>query len=124
MAEPRMKILFANPIFGDSNPNFTIRLGEKWYYRLTEGQKVDLAHTDGKVVASATVSEMYLYSFDEIPARVLAHEHDPKCHSPQGLFDVLASVYAEQFKEYGIQSIDDIWDKDLIYFSCIGLELI
>lgn len=78
---------FKNPVF---NPgiNCTVRLGEKWKNELNIGGV--LSFTTGE---KARVKFLYVCRFSDLVDTDLFYEHDPKCTTCEGLWEVLKGVY-------------------------------
>jgi hypothetical protein len=69
--------------------NTTVRLGRKWYDRLTPGTTIGLNSAD----ICARVLRIELTTLGKISPRVLKYEHDPDCRTISGLRRVLAKYY-------------------------------
>ena len=91
-------LLFQNATFRNGI-NVTVRRGDKWHGR--EGETIEIFDDAGTNFherfrgQARILGSLYMF-FDDIPAGLLQHEHDPSCHTKRGLKAELMRVY-----EYG-----------------------
>ena len=122
MKAPAPTIRFNNPVFDESvDYQYTVRLGSKWNDILEHDMVVNIADSAGKVIRQATVYDVYAIEFELIPLFVLANEHDPACHSPEGLFNILQKAYPDELALLGVLAIEKMWDIEI---TVIGLVLL
>lgn len=76
--------------------NVTVRRGEKWLglekdepLLLKSAKYGDNEHPAIRAVAITSL----LVSFNSIPESILKHEHDPKCHTRDGLYEAMCRAY-------------------------------
>jgi hypothetical protein len=92
---PRARLLFAYSRHEPEILNTSVRIGMKWLTRIAPGDVIELADLNGDVVALADVTFLHCSRIRNIPPQYPEFEHDPKCHSINGLLEVLNSVYPE-----------------------------
>ncbi len=104
---------FKNPVFKDGL-NYTVRLGNKWYKRLSVGDFVEIADV-GAVGRIVYIDTMVLGCLDEGDV-ALVNQHDPYCRTYLGLVDVIMDVYPKLlYEELGSTQVTVIgfWVYDL-----------
>jgi len=79
-------IHFNNPIFHDGI-NCTVRHGYKWA-DLKIGEEILL-----NGVKKAVVKKLLICRFNELKKMDISCEHDPKCRTIDGLFNIISEVY-------------------------------
>lgn len=89
---PARVLKFNNPVF-NKGESVTVRRGLKWADCLT--QRVILEDLREVMISSIKI----VPSFDYIREIDLANEHDPKCRTKEGLFQVLQETYEGVTKE-------------------------
>ncbi|HDZ37663.1 MAG TPA: hypothetical protein ENH62_05155 [Marinobacter sp.] len=89
-----MNLEFQNAVFNDGL-NVTVRQGDKWHGTTGSVPVIDIAGRtfDEKYRGEAYVLGSLLLFFDDIPAGLLRHEHDPSCRTKKGLKAELKRVY-------------------------------
>ena len=85
---------FQNAVF-NKHLNITVRQGDKWHGTHGTVDVMDDAGKDflDKYRGQAYVLGTLLLLFDDIPAGILRHEHDPSCRTKAGLKDELQRIY-------------------------------
>jgi len=91
------ELKFQNPTFNDGE-NVTIRRGDKW-------NNIKEALINGKSVNLKTE----LIRFNELTDLHIKNEHDPKCRSIEGLFEVMSELYYGFNKDEYVTIIYFIW---------------
>jgi len=85
--ENDLKVIhFNKPVFHDGT-NCTVRYGYKWA-DLKIGEEI-LLNGDRRAI----VKKLLICRFKEIKKEDILCEHDPKCRTIDGLFDVLSEIY-------------------------------
>ena len=125
MKAPRPTMRFDNPVFDESQEyQYTVRVeteqGTKWRDVLELDSVVNIGDSKGEFIRQAVVHDAYSIEFELISLFVLAYEHDPKCHSPEGLFAALQKAYPDELADLGVTSIEKMWDIEV---TVIGLIL-
>lgn len=125
MKAPRPTMRFDNPVFDESQEyQYTVRVeteqGTKWRDVLALDSVVNIGNKKGEFIRQATVHDAYAIEFELIPLFVLANQHDPACHSPEGLFAALQKAYPDELAKQGAISIEKMWDVEV---TVIGLIL-
>jgi len=88
MNEDSVKTIhFNNPVFHDGI-NCTVRRGYKWA-NLKIGEEI-LLNGDRRAI----IKKLLICRFNEIEKKDILCEHDPKCRTIDGLFDVLSEIYS------------------------------
>ena len=96
MTERKERLLFKNPVFQDG-VNATVRLGDKWVGRVVPDQVVELWETGKEpMLGYAVIVDRVHLKICDISEDLLAHEHDPKCRTHQGLIAELERVYRKK----------------------------
>lgn len=85
---------FKNPVFKEG-VNVTVWHGDKWLHKVAVGDTVSIAETDGDTLGAALVVGLLYMPARLIPLEVLELEHDPKCRTRDGLFEVMKEVYPD-----------------------------
>lgn len=87
------ELLFMNPVF-HPGMNVTVRNGDKWM-KANVGDRLIIKETDkkdvlkhGRVVGKAHIP------FKMVPEKWLDYEHDPSCHTYDGLLNEMKRVYS------------------------------
>ena len=91
------KLLFLNPVLNEGI-QATVRLGKKWLdVGLEKGDRIQIAKTgcEDSIIATATVVSVTYGPFYSIPISALRFEHDPACHSYEGLVAEMRRVYSD-----------------------------
>lgn len=97
-----MKLLFKNPVFYLGKVNTTVRLGDKWLNAVKVGDELEVYETGREtvVIGRAVVENVsYFDHFGGVPINVLRLEHDPECHSYEGLVKAMVRAYGPEFNE-------------------------
>lgn len=103
-------LLFDNAVFR-KGLNFTVRLDEKWKYKVAIGDFVQIYNG-----CLGEITKIYVCRLAEIPQEVFEHEHDKVCRSWEGLIRVLKVVYpnlAEKMSE----------EMENIVVTCLGFRV-
>ena len=94
---------FQNAVFHEGI-NVTVRKGDKWHN--LEGETVCVMDDAGKNFDEKYRGDVHIMGslllfFDDIPAGLLRHEHDPSCRTKKGLKVELKRVYGfgDDFQE-------------------------
>jgi len=121
MKAPRPTMRFDNPTFDETKEyQYTVRLGTSWRDALALDSVVNVGDKKGEFIRQAVVHDAYSIEFELIPLFALANQHDPICHSPEGLFACLQKYYPDELGDRGVTSIEDMWDIEV---TVIGLIL-
>lgn len=87
------QLLFQNPVFREGH-NVTVRRGVKWDVADHKGVEILAAAPDGTATVVATVDiETRVLQFHNIHDADVAHEHNPRCHTREGLHRVMREIY-------------------------------
>jgi hypothetical protein len=86
-----MYLEFGNPVMHDGT-NLTVRRGIKWAVAAKKDDIVDIP--GGRI---ARISDIYLKKFSDINDVELEYEHDPSCHTLNGLLRAMMDVYGSGF---------------------------
>ena len=92
----RHKLLFIKPVIQKGVAQATVRRGKKWL-KATSGDVLEICDTadPDKVLYVAQVIRTTSYEFTFLPIQVLFMEHDPQCHSAEGLFKAMTEAYPD-----------------------------
>jgi hypothetical protein len=94
------QLMFKYPVFKEGL-NVTVRQGDKWWNFWVKDnperkpKTVELATPDGKVFDIGVIEQVKNAEFVMVPSYVLALEHDPKCRTLDGLYNVMKEVYPD-----------------------------
>lgn len=90
---------FTNTVFHDQE-NLTVRLGQKWFWKVSMGDLLLLVKPGEKFpMTMAKVTWIGLVPFKYICPDFLEYEHDPSCHTLDGLREVMKKVYGYKFND-------------------------
>jgi hypothetical protein len=106
-AEKKQVLLFTTYKFR-SGTNLSIRRGIQWASKLTVGDTIWLQSREGGEQRKALVTGLKVKRFRDIREQDLSVEHDPQCHSWNGLFSTMKKLF-DDFDETEIVS--------MIYFA-------
>lgn len=88
-------IEFQNPV-GLVGRFVTVRLGDKWLAKLSQGDKVQLTGPQGESHGVATAADIWNGDLALVPGSLLEMEHDPLCRTYSGLVLGLRMAYREK----------------------------
>lgn len=71
----------------------TVRLGEKWAKRLSQGEELEVGEPDGPLLGYAKAVDIWNGDLALVPASIVEMEHEPLCRSYSGLVMGLRMVY-------------------------------
>jgi len=90
---------FINTVFHDKE-NLTIRLGEKWFWKVKIGDLLLLVKPgDDVILTLGIVTWFAMVPFKDISPNFLSYEHDPSCHTLDGLREVMKKAYGDKFND-------------------------
>jgi len=87
--------------------NYTVRLGDKW--RHTDINEMVWIETTGigkSINAVAQIQRVIYCRLAELPQEVLDKEHDPECHTWEGLLRAMQAAYPDDFKDKDGEEIE------------------
>lgn len=93
-------IEFVNPV-GLVGRFVTVRLGDKWLSRLSQGDKVQLTGPSGESCGVAAAADIWNGDLALVPGSLLEMEHDPLCRTYSGLVMGLRCAYRDAVIEPG-----------------------
>ncbi len=88
-------IIFSNPIFKPNGIQNTIRMGEKWIHTSNIGDKIAGECLNGFNVGEFEILGHIKMPLNQIPNNILQLNHDPDCHTTEGITHTLKTCYPE-----------------------------
>ena len=92
VAEKKPVLLFTTYKFR-SGTNLSVRRGIRWASRLDTGDTIMVQPREGGEQQKALVTGLKVKRFRDIREQELSVEHDPQCHTWNGLFSTMKKLY-------------------------------
>ncbi len=99
-AEKKPVFLFTTFKF-HTGTNLTIRRGPQWASKIDVGDGIRLQSREGGEQQKALVTGIKVKRFRDIREQDLSFEHDPQCHTYNGLFTTMKKLF-DDFDEMEI----------------------
>lgn len=78
--------------------NVTVRLGDKWAVRVSEGEQIELVDIQEDEGQYAVVTDIRVCNLEDCDTEWLAYEHSPRCRTLDGLHQALMEIYGEHIE--------------------------